>query len=83
MIRRTRIVTRSGIRFDRLSFHSARNSSEWFFFMTMARRNGAMNITVSTPQMPLAHQCMPVIMRRMNGRKNVNIRAIVATERIE
>ena len=67
----TNMVTRSGIRL------------EWFFFITMALRNGAIMDTVTSPQMPLAHQCMPGMMLRMKGRKKVNITAMAATERME
>ena len=42
-----------------------------------------MSITVARPQMPFAHQCMPGITLRMNGRKNVNISAIVAADSME
>ena len=79
----TNMVTRSGKRLERLSFHNARNSSEWFFFITMALRNGAIMDTVTSPQMPLAHQCMPGMMLRTKGRKNMNITAMEAEERIE
>ena len=80
---RTRMVTMSGIWLRRLSLQSALNSSLWFFFMTMARRNGEMKRTVVKAQMPFAHQCMPGMMLRTKGRKNMNITAMEAEERIE
>ena len=77
------MVTMSGRRLRRLSLHSALNSSLWFFFITMALRKGDMSSTVARPQIPFAHQCMPGITLRMNGRKNVNISAIVAADSME
>ena len=56
MMMRTSTVKIRGRRFSRLSIHKARNSGEWFFFITMARRKGDMNSTVSVPVMALAYQ---------------------------
>ena len=63
------------------SFHNDLNSSLWFFFMTMARRNGAMNNRVQTPHAAFAHQWGSSW--RTKGRKKVSIRNIAAPERIE
>ena len=79
----TNMVTRSGKRLERISLHDGRNYSEWVFLIRMALRKGAIMDTVTSPQMPLAHQCMPGMMLRMNGRKKVNITAMAATERME
>ena len=82
---RARTVKVRGRRLRRLSVHSALNSSLWFFFITMERRKGEMSATVSTPVMPLAHQCSshPGSSRRMNGRKVVSMTAVTAAESME
>ena len=49
----------------------------------MALRNGAINKMVSTPHIPLAHQCMCGIILRTNGSTNENITAMVAMDSIE
>ena len=46
-------------------------------------QEGAMIIMVSTPHIPFAHQCMPGIKWRTKGRKNVNIRAMAAMDKME
>ena len=81
---RTSTVKISGRRFRRLSVHRARNSLEWFFFITMARRKGAMNMMVSTPVMALAYQLSapPDNRRRKKGSAMVNIGAMTAVERM-
>ena len=55
----------------------------WFFFIIIALRKGDMTNTVSKPQMPFAHQCMPGMTFLMNGRKNVNISTMHAVDRME
>ena len=81
---RTRTVNNSGMRLRLLSSHKARHSSERFFFMIMARRNGDMKRMVSTPVMALAYQCssQPGSRRRMKGSTKVNITAMVAEVRM-
>ena len=81
---RTTTVNNSGRRFRRFSVHRVRNSSLWFFFTTMLRRNGEMNSTVNMPQMALAYQWSshPGSIRRSTGSTKVNIRAMTADERM-
>ena len=67
----------------RFSCHRATNSLLWFFFIIIALRKGDMTNTVSKPQMPFAHQCMPGMTFLMNGRKNVNISTMHAVDRME
>ena len=81
IINLTTMVSMSGIWFLRLSFQSILNSSLWFFFITMARRNGDIIITVSTIHVAFAHQWGSML--RMNGRKNMNMSAVAAADRIE
>ena len=52
----TRMVKMSGRRLRLLSFQRAFHSSEWFFFITMARRKGEMSNTVRIPVIALAYQ---------------------------
>ena len=80
----TRMVKSSGMRFTLLSFHSALNSSLWFFFITMALRKGAMSRMVSTPVMALAYHWYfsPGKTLCMMGSTNVNIKATEAEERM-
>ena len=54
---RMTIVATNGARLPRLSFHRVTNSTEWFFFIMMARKKGAINKIVTTaannfPQIP-------------------------------
>ena len=78
----TIIVKMSGRWLIRLSAHRALNSSLWFFFIIMARRNGAMKSTVSEPQMKFAVQCHPTSTWRMKGRKRVSISATTVTDKM-
>ena len=84
MMTRTRIVNSRGRRFLLLSSHSCRHSSERFFFMIIARRNGEINRMVSTPVMrlPYISRCSPGNTSWMKGRKKVNITAMVADVRM-
>ena len=79
------MVERSGMRLMLLSTHSRFHSLLWFFFITMARRKGAMKMTVSTPVMALAYQWsrQPGSRLRIKGSTNVNIKAMTAALRIE
>ena len=85
MMIRTNMVKMSGALFRRFSFHSALNSTEWFFLTIIARKKGAIINTVSMPVMAFAHQCKshPGSTFRAKGRKNVNINAMVAVDRME
>ena len=81
---RTRMVNSNGSRLRLLSAHSARHSSERFFFMTMARRKGAISMTVNMPVTALAYQCssQPGSSSRMKGSTKVNISVMVAVVRM-
>ena len=85
IIKRTNTVKSSGTRLMLLSTQRRFHSALWFFFITMARRNGEMNRTVSRPVMALAYQwrCQPGSRLRISGSTKVNIRAMTAAERIE
>ena len=67
-----------------LSAQSFFHSSERFFFITMARRNGDMNSTVSTPVAALAYQWSvhPGSSFCIKGSTKVNITAMVADARM-
>ena len=82
---RTKMVNSKGRRFLLLSIHSALNSTLRFFFITMARRKGAISMTVSTPVMALAYQCSshPGNNCRIKGSTKVNMMAILAELRME
>ena len=69
----TKMVNTSGGRFMRSSVQRARNSSLWFFFITMALRKGDMSRMVSTAHSADAQGC--AIILRTNGRKKVNMMA--------
>lgn len=78
---RSMIVASKGARFPRLSFHKVTNSTEWFFFIIMARKKGAMqsimtNAANSEPQMPGSQL-------RHNGTNNLKATATIATLTIE
>ena len=79
-----RIVDSKGRWLRLLSAHSFFHSSERFFFITMARRKGEMNATVSTPVMALAYQWSvhPGSSLLMKGSTKVNITAMVADDRM-
>ena len=79
------MVNTSGRRFIRLRVQRVLNSSEWFFFITKARRKGAMNKMVRSPQTALPAQWLPVSStekRRIMGRTSENIMVMVAAERM-
>ena len=84
-MKRTNTVNSRGTRLMLLSTHRRFHSALWFFFITMARRNGAISSTVSKPVMALAYQwrCQPGNRLRIRGNTKVNIRAMVAAESIE
>ena len=75
---RSRMTEMSGAWFTRLSFHKALNSTEWFFFMIMARRKGAMAaiVTAAPNQLP---QKSPA-KRKMTGFRKFRQMAMVAME---
>lgn len=53
---RSKMVEIKGARLKRLSCHNAWNSTEWFFFMIMARKKGAMQTIVKTVPARLAQR---------------------------
>ena len=81
----TRMVNSRGRWLMLLSAHSAFHSSLRFFFITIARRNGAMKRMVSTPVMALAYQWSSHVgsIFLKTGSTKVNITVITAVERIE
>ena len=80
----TNTVKSRGRRLRLLSAQSFFHSSEWFFFMTIARRKGATSITVNNPVMALAYQWSvhPGNSFCMNGSTKVNITAMDADDRM-
>ena len=82
---RTRMVNSRGRRLRLLSAHSAFHSSERFFFIIMARRNGEMSSTVTSPVMrfPQTSRVSPGNKLCINGSPKVNITAMVAAVRME
>ena len=80
---RTKTVNTNGKRFVRWRVQSVLNSSEWFFFITKARKKGAMRRVVRSPQIAFPIQCSPVISiesLRKIGKTIENIMMIVAAE---
>ena len=82
---RMRMVNSNGRWLTLLSAHNAFHSSLRFFFITMARRKGAMNRIVRTQVMALAYQWSshPGSILRTTGSTKVNITVIMAAERME
>ena len=75
------MVPTNGARFMRLLFHKASNSMLWFFFTTMARRNGAMQRMVQTAPNSDAHNGGRLL--RKKGMRKRNERMMTAMDRME
>ena len=81
MATRTMMVNSNGNRFSLFSVQRALNSSEWFFFMIIARRKGESADTVSKPVIRLATHSTD-IMRFIIGWMSVNMTVVMAMERM-
>ena len=84
MATRSRMIKMSGARLKRLSLHNALNSMEWFFFIIMARRNGAINSKVRTAH-TTRPQKSPITLMQKGDRKcrQSMVMAIYTTENIK
>ncbi len=78
---RSKMVEIKGARLKRLSCHNAWNSTEWFFFMIMARKKGAMQTIVKTVPARLAQKTGRLA--RNNGIIKWNESVIIAIHNTE
>ena len=78
---RSKMVEIKGARVKRLSCHNAWNSTEWFFFMIMARKKGAMQTIVKTVPARLAQKTGRLA--RNNGIIKWNESVIIAIHNTE
>ena len=79
--RRSTMVATNGARFPRLSFHKVTNSSEWFFLIMMARRNGAIHRMMIKAANREPHT--PGRLSCTKGTRKRNAKAITATQMME